>query len=323
MTTKNNTILIASTESDQSTSAVMDWLLYYNTNNVIRVNGKIDISIESINFCDSKINFKFKINESLFDLNDIKAFWFRRGYFNFTEKHINDDRFKEYLKVEYGSASEFAIKLLESKCKISFIHNKDINKCIQLELAQKLGLKIPETIITSKKSELESFFLKEENLITKSIQGQLSVDEGGALLHLYTSRFTKSDLDNLEESFGLTKFQKEIAKEYEIRSFYFDDKFYSKAIFSQNNRKTQVDFREYDLKTPNRYIRYKLPNKIEKVLREFMKALDLLSGSLDLVVDKNGDYIFLEVNPVGQFGMVSIPCNYNLEKIIAHKLINS
>jgi ATP-GRASP peptide maturase of grasp-with-spasm system len=322
MTTTKNTILIASSESDQSTSAVMDWLLYYNSN-VIRLNGRIDMSIESINFRDSKINFKFRINDYLFDLNDIKAFWFRRGYFNFTEKYIHDDSFKEYLNVEYTSASKFAIKLLESKCKISFIHNKDINKCIQLELAQKLGLKIPETLITTRKSELISFFLKEESLITKSIQGQLSIDEGETLLHLYTSRFTKTDLENLDENFGLTKFQKEIIKEYEVRSFYFDNKFYSMAIFSQNNEKTQVDFREYDLKTPNRYIRYKLPNKIEKVLRKFMKTLDLLSGSLDLVVDKNGDYIFLEVNPVGQFGMVSIPCNYNLEKIIAHKLINS
>jgi hypothetical protein len=37
---------------------------------------------------------------------------------------------------------------------------------------------------------------------------------------------------------------------------------------------------------------------------------------------KKGEYVFLEVNPIGQFGMVSAPCNYNLEKKIAQYLIN-
>jgi len=36
---------------------------------------------------------------------------------------------------------------------------------------------------------------------------------------------------------------------------------------------------------------------------------------------RNGDFIFLEINPVGQFGMTSIPCNYFLEKKIAEHLI--
>lgn len=51
-----------------------------------------------------------------------------------------------------------------------------------------------------------------------------------------------------------------------------------------------------------------------------MNKLNYSSGSIDLVVDKDDKYIFLEVNPVGQFGMVSYPCNYGLEKIIAKAL---
>lgn len=41
-----------------------------------------------------------------------------------------------------------------------------------------------------------------------------------------------------------------------------------------------------------------------------------------MVFTKKEEYIFLEVNPVGQFNMTSVPCNYNLEKIIAQKLVN-
>ena len=51
-----------------------------------------------------------------------------------------------------------------------------------------------------------------------------------------------------------------------------------------------------------------------------MDALHLETGSLDLVKTIDGRLVFLEVNPVGQFGMVSIPCNYHLERNIAAAL---
>jgi D-alanine-D-alanine ligase-like ATP-grasp enzyme len=53
-----------------------------------------------------------------------------------------------------------------------------------------------------------------------------------------------------------------------------------------------------------------------------MALLKLNTGSIDLIVNTTGEYIFLEVNPVGQFGMVSSPCNYYLEREIARFLSN-
>ena len=52
-----------------------------------------------------------------------------------------------------------------------------------------------------------------------------------------------------------------------------------------------------------------------------MKSLDLKTGSIDMILTPEGDYYFLEVNPVGQFSMTSSPCNYNLEKRIAEYLM--
>jgi D-alanine-D-alanine ligase-like ATP-grasp enzyme len=54
-----------------------------------------------------------------------------------------------------------------------------------------------------------------------------------------------------------------------------------------------------------------------------MDNFNLNTGSIDIIKDNNGEYIFLEVNPVGQFGMTSIPCNFYLEKKIAEYLISS
>jgi len=53
-----------------------------------------------------------------------------------------------------------------------------------------------------------------------------------------------------------------------------------------------------------------------------MKAVNLNTGSLDFIKSTDGEYVFLEVNPAGQFGMTSASCNYYLHKEIANYLTN-
>jgi hypothetical protein len=52
-----------------------------------------------------------------------------------------------------------------------------------------------------------------------------------------------------------------------------------------------------------------------------ISSVELSTGSLDLVRCPDGRFVFLEVNPVGQFGMISQPCNYRLEKEVAAHLL--
>ena len=92
------------------------------------------------------------------------------------------------------------------------------------------------------------------------------------------------------------------------------------AIFSQNDEQTQLDYRNYNRVKPNRNIPYILPKDIETKLQKLMDKLDLNTGSIDMMVTTEGEYVFLEVNPTGQFGWVSENCNYYLEEKIAHCL---
>ena len=96
-------------------------------------------------------------------------------------------------------------------------------------------------------------------------------------------------------------------------------KIWSFAIFSQKDEQTKIDFRRYNIKNPNRNVRYNLPTEIERKIDILMKSLDLNCGSLDFL--KNADkYYFLEVNPIGQFLGLSAKCNYSLEREIASYL---
>lgn len=48
-----------------------------------------------------------------------------------------------------------------------------------------------------------------------------------------------------------------------------------------------------------------------------MAKLKMNSGVIDMIVTSLNEYIFLEVNPVGHFGLISYHCNYGIEKKIA------
>src|SRR5262249_49371797 len=130
---------------------------------------------------------------------------------------------------------------------------------------------------------------------------------------LYTQEITQEDLDAAPQKFFPTLLQERLEKAYEVRSFYLDGQFYSMAIFSQNDPKTRDDFRHYNCDRPNRYVPYRLPRETLVALQRFMDSAELTTGSVDLVRTPEGKLFFLEVNPGGQFGMVSQPCNYFLE----------
>lgn len=111
-------------------------------------------------------------------------------------------------------------------------------------------------------------------------------------------------------------------KKIELRVFYLKGELFSMAIFSQNDINTKLDFRNYNDEKPNRMVPYNLPDAAASKVKLFMQKINLNSGSLDLILTNDNEYVFLEVNPAGQYGMVDVACNYGLDKLIAKYLAN-
>jgi ATP-GRASP peptide maturase of grasp-with-spasm system len=191
----------------------------------------------------------------------------------------------------------------------------EINKLIVLDKAANLGLKIPYTSIISSRSDIPN----ENRNITKVLSSGISVEEKNKIYKTYTSEVNNA---KIPDHFLPSMVQHKIEKAFEIRSFLLEDKIYSMAIFSQENEQTKTDFRKYDYKNPNRTVPFSLPDRVENKLLLLADYFNLKTGSFDLIYSTKGEYVFLEVNPGGQFGMVSVPCNYYLEKKFAESLIN-
>lgn len=195
-----------------------------------------------------------------------------------------------------------------------------VEKPRQLYYAVQHGLQIPETLISNNRKDVQAFIEKEGSVITKPLAFPYTYydPEGMQKPKLsYTRTISFQEVEKLPEVFHFGLFQKMVEKQYEIRTFYLNGKCWSMAIFSQSSEQTKVDFRNYNLKNRNRSIPFQLPKEMENRIRSFMKACDLNWGSLDFAIDPDNNFIFFEVNPQGQFGMVSNPCNYHLEKELA------
>lgn len=161
-----------------------------------------------------------------------------------------------------------------------------------------------------------SFYEINNQIIIKPISNAIFFKKDQKVHSMYTTRVTKKIISNMPEYFFPILVQHEIKKDFEIRTFYLDEKFYSAAIISQNDSQTSVDFRNYNFDNPNRIIPYKIPDEIECKLKCIMKELNLETGSIDMIYSNN-KYYFLEINPMGQYDMISAPCNLMLPKHIA------
>lgn len=328
-------ILIISEEKDSSTNAVISWINHFGYK-WIRINPETDIEFIDLKFSNNEeLQFRLKKNRSEWIcFSDIKSVWYRRGEIKISNLHLNNNWGPERnfpgkikleviskLKRETSKLMEFIYATLAKKPCIGDFHTAEVNKLLSLHKAKEAGLMIPSTLISTNKDELIKFNEVNDSLITKSISEALYLKIESDYYCNYTEVLSKEFICKLPDTFFPSFIQTRIEKAYELRIFYLHENLYSMAIFSQTDSQTAVDFRKYNDQKPNRTVPFKLPLNIATKVILFMKSMNLNTGSIDMIVTKSNEYIFLEVNPVGQFGMVSGPCNYNLEKEIANCLI--
>lgn len=315
--------ILSKTEFEQSTEDVIDWLTYYKTQ-FIRINGD--------EFCENIYDFNFNSMFNDVPINEINICWLRRWSNDSVNEriynpsfisNINAHKLLSGLAQEKKSFSYFFFNFLKNKKWLTSLKEISISKLEVLFEAKKIGLDIPATIITTKKNALEKFKNLHKRIVSKNITNCIVLQNQNDIYTSMTEEIKNESIDNSESSFFLSLFQELIEKEYEIRVFFLKDDYYSMAIFSQQDTKTQIDFRNYNLKNPNRTIPYKLPNEVEAKLKILRHNLGYTTGSIDLIKSTSGKYYFLECNPVGQFGMLSIPCNYYLEQKIAMHLYDN
>jgi len=317
-------ILILSSQDDLSTNDVIDWLRFYNYK-FLRVSEEDTIEYDDLFLNNNFFDVNLNINDIKYKLSDFKAFWYRRSHYNI---HFNKIPFKTTLgdKINNHLSNEAheIHKIVKHNIQNKSINKYDdlfINKLEVLKKASDRGFKIPKTLVTNDKSKLTDFYSENKNIVTKNFSPGVFIFDDNLILETFTKIVDEKIINSLPNKFSSSLFQEKIEKLFELRIFFINNDFYASAIFSQQDDKTKVDFRDYNFIKPNRTPPFELDENIKNRLLAFMKEVGLNSGSIDMLVSKENEYIFLEVNPIGQFSQVSSPCNYYLEEVIAKHLI--
>ena len=321
-------ILVYSKIADVGVDEVIDYLLYRHQVHVIRIGPGTTVHVEEMVISDECCNIYFRTEYSnTIDAKDVKSVWMHGGGVSYDPDNFPKElsSVKGNLDHNLNSIFDYILFYILKRPMVRRFGDNGVSNYVKLrflKLAKDSGLSIPTTLVSSDKNTLKLFFFKNNsNLVTKSLDSPLYI-ESQTLLSLghKTECITENDINNLSENSFPSLVQNNIDKLYELRIFFIQNKIFPMAIFSQFDEKTKIDFRNYNEEKPNRFVPYVLPELIEKKLRSFLKKTKLNSGSIDMIVSKKKEFIFLEVNPCGQFAFVSNNCNYYIEKYIAELL---
>lgn len=252
----------------------------------------------------------------------LRSVWMRKPEPPLPPPGVEDEGVVNYVRDEMREFMGF----LPMDGRVPWINNPDENrrhqrKFPQLRLAQSLGLRVPRSIITNDPQEAEAFFATcPDGVICKPmLMGSHYID--GAHHVAYTRRVPPGEFAALKASISLcpTYLQEAIAKDHELRVTIIGDRLFNCRIDSQGVEGAEQDWRAVDtIKLPHRI--EPLRPEVDTALRAYLRQCGLRFGAFDLIVTPQGEHVFLELNPNGQWYWVELATQAPMAEAMADLL---
>lgn len=253
---------------------------------------------------------------------EVGAVWYRRPGkpFEFTEEQNQPDSATlDFIREQWGAW----LQSLQTVPDITWVNpptanNRMESKIHQLRLADSIGFKIPETVVTNHRPDVSKFFDRQDSsIISKALSSPLikAEDQDEFVFSVLLDQ-PPSENDGLELS--PTIFQEPILPKTDYRVTVIGDRVLPVRIEGQNTEEVPVDWRTK--KDGVRFVEEDLPDKIENLCREFVDESGLIFGAIDLV-KANGEFVFLEINPNGEWGWLQKPWGIPIAESLTDILI--
>jgi glutathione synthase/RimK-type ligase-like ATP-grasp enzyme len=271
------------------------------------------------------VNGSIKIAGKIHKLSDFSAVWFRKNLHSNLTSALTGKNLSQATK-ESTAAKNAVLYALESI--FWFDSPFDIlraeNKQLQLILAKQCGLIIPNSLLSNSPIAVKSFYHQENGNIISKMLTPLTNFMKSTKSFVYTSKVEEKHLANLDGlKYSPMQFQQEIQKEYELRVIYVDGNYFTGKIATS----AITDDKKPDWRRAKQedffWETYQLPESICQKIDVLMKKLSLNFGALDIIRSTNGDYVFLEVNPCGEWGMLQKALDYPITDHIAECIKNN
>lgn len=323
-------ILVIALQTDLHVDSVLNHLNEKGVR-VVRIDPTLDESIPekvSIKYKTSFDSFYKLTNNNLFNPMECNGVFCRFALESLIVS--SDDPLVNFSSSESLCAFLAPLRMIDSSRWINdpWIENKVDCKILQLKIADSLGLKIPDFIVSSNYNDLISFYNEYKNVIIKPLsdtplalvgndfvkQENLNTDNFKAP---YTAKFNPNsniNANNIDNT--PTLLQMEINKKSDLRVTIVDNNVF--AVEMPYKEGNPIDFR---LNKNDNVMEYILPDKIKEKLIELVKLLGVRFASCDLILDKNNEIYFIESNVQGNWLWTEINERMNISEIIANALI--
>lgn len=182
-------------------------------------------------------------------------------------------------------------------------------KAHQLHVAHAIGFEVPPTYMGNEPDAIRQLFRAAGgSLVVKGYDPRSVRLADDAERAIYTSLVDEGDLqDDAVLRACPSIWQAYVPKRVEIRVTVVGNAILAAEIHSQASDRSKHDWRIYDLEnTP--YLPHELPEPLAERCRRLVRELRLFYGAIDLVLTPDGRYVFLEINPSGQWAWIEELC---------------
>lgn len=245
-------------------------------------------------------------------LDTVRSFWWRRPQ-AFTLPPGMEPHAQHFAMTELSTAMQGMWQCNDALWVNNIVRDTAAaHKPWQLELARQVGLSIPDTLITTDPDKVRAFW--------EARGGEVIYKPFLQTFHSWreTRQLKREELALLESvRIAPVIFQSLVPGAADLRVTVIGDEILPAA----------VDIRKMEYKLDVRlnqqaYERHDLPAEIGEKLLALMRRLGLEYGAIDLRLTPDGEYVFFEVNPAGQFLFVEHACGLPVSQVLAGHLAN-
>ena len=297
-------VLIITSSVDETATYVIN--RYYKEAEFFRVN--VD-RFNEYKFCIE--NGEWSISNNCFRVTseDIYSIYYRKPML--PDLSIYDPQYhlmiqRDIIAVINGIVDCFLGKVLTKPS----ILRKTENKIYQLMYASRNGFNIPQSYIGNSSSACTKY--KKYKSIIKPITTGKTYGKNGWELY-QTNLFKEIDEDI---RFTPVYLQDYISKQFEVRITIIGRKLYPVRIDTENQVDWRADYQNH------RYTLITCPDDIITKCYKLMEDFNLGFGAFDFIVTPENEWIFLEVNPNGQWLWLEQSLKLDISKKIVEYLIS-
>jgi len=242
------------------------------------------------------------------ELSAVAGVWCRRYFPPNFDPAVSDSCDREFVRRQWTELLWGTICALNVRLISDPHRQKAATKPLQLALARQVGLRVPDTLISNDRQAVLGFVEQYQGrVIHKTLSP--AIDQ-----LLFTKRWDAADAEALDElELAPVIFQEQIGGCRELRVTVVGERFFAAEFDTGQLADGRLDF---DVA----FRPCTLPRDVEDKVRKVLDRLGLRYATVDLRIDETGEYVFLELNPQGQFLYVQIKTGMNITAAVADLL---